>query len=88
MAPRNGPRRSGFSPEQIAWHLFSVGIIGLMLLVLLITVQSLGDPDPSVESAPVERARAPSGESRNEPDRDQSAVGRGLAPADRIVAAR
>lgn len=88
MAPRNGQRRSGFRPERLAWHLFSIGIIGLMLLVLLVSVQSLGDPDPAVEAAPVERARAPTVEPLEEPGREHSAVGRGEAPTDRIFATR
>lgn len=88
MAPRNGQRRTTFTPEQIAWHVFSVGIIALMLLVLLVSVESLGDPKPSVDGAPIERATAPKIERPVGPARDHSAVGRDFAPADRVIAAR
>jgi hypothetical protein len=70
MAPRNGQRRTTFTPEQIAWHLFSVGLIGLMLLVLLVSVESLGDPKPSVDGTPIERATAPRIERHDAPTRE------------------
>ncbi len=85
MAPRNGQRGSRFTSEQVVWYALRVAIIGLLLLVLLISVQSLGDPHPSVEAVPVERARAPLGEPSA---RDHSAVGRGQTPTDRSVAIR
>ena len=86
MAPWNGQRRAGFTAEQIAWHVFSVSIIGLMLIVLLVSVQSLGEPNPSVEALPIERATAPKRDPHDESGREHWAVGRGPAPIDRLLA--
>jgi len=58
MDPFTGQRWSEFKPERIAWHMFTVGVLALLLIVLLISVETLGDP-PTVDSAPPAGARAP-----------------------------
>jgi RND family efflux transporter MFP subunit len=58
MDPFSGQRWNEVRPEQIGWHLFTVGVLGLMLLVLLVSVQSLGEP-PSIETGPPMRTAIP-----------------------------
>jgi multidrug efflux pump subunit AcrA (membrane-fusion protein) len=41
--PFAGQRWYDVWPERIAWHVFTVGVLGLLLLVLLISIDSLGE---------------------------------------------
>jgi hypothetical protein len=47
----SGKRSPGEWPERLAWHVFSVGVLGLLLVVLLIAVESLGEWPPAADGA-------------------------------------
>jgi hypothetical protein len=89
MDPFSGQRWSAFTPERIAWHMFTVGVLALLLLVLIVSVESLGDP-PSVEAAPPETTEAPVEARRTEhgangPVRDDATTDAGRAAPVRPV---
>jgi membrane fusion protein (multidrug efflux system) len=44
--PFVGQRWTEVWPERVAWHLFTVGVLGVLLLILLVSVRSLGEPIP------------------------------------------
>jgi len=73
---------SAFSPERVAWTMFTVGVLGLLLRVLIVSVDALGDP-PAPDVAPPPRAEAPEGAvpRRAMPDRDGVWRSRGARPA-------
>ena len=60
MNPFEGQRQLEIRAEQVVWHLVSVGIIGLLLLVLLVSVSLIDERaaagrDPATQMArPVE----------------------------------
>jgi multidrug efflux pump subunit AcrA (membrane-fusion protein) len=57
--PFAGQRWYEIEPAHIAWHAFSVGILGLMLLILIVSVESLGEPEASVGAGPSDRIAVP-----------------------------
>ncbi len=58
MDPCFGHRWLEGLPERVAWQVFKVGILGLLLMLLLIIVNSLGD-SPSAGDAGPPREAAP-----------------------------
>jgi multidrug efflux pump subunit AcrA (membrane-fusion protein) len=48
--PFAGQRWNNAWPERIAWHVFTIGVLGLLLLVLLISIDSLGERTANAES--------------------------------------
>jgi len=57
--PFTGRNQFEYWHERIAWHLFTVGVLGLLLLVLLISIKGLGELQPSVDAAPPTRVATP-----------------------------
>lgn len=49
-------RGTALTPERIAWHAFTLGVLALLLLVLLVSVRSLREAPAPVGAAPGERA--------------------------------
>ncbi len=72
--------------ERLAWHLFTLGVLGLLLLVLLISVDRLGEP-PSIGAGPPMRTAIPveseveQSRSRHSHSRRSSALGNAAARA-------
>lgn len=56
MDPFSGQRWSTITPERIAWHAFTVGVLALLLVVLLVSVEILGDARAVGSPAPVQSA--------------------------------
>ena len=84
MDPIIGNRWFAVTPERIAWHAFTLGILALLLLVLLVSVQSLGEPRPGVDAPPPERATRPEPErsgASDAPRRVQRAEGAWPVPS-------
>lgn len=54
----NGNRWYDELGERLAWHLFTLSVLGLLLLVLLISVEHLGER-PSVDAASPIRTAVP-----------------------------
>jgi len=43
--------------ERLAWHVFTLGVLGLLLLVLQVSVDQLGEPPSSADvGAPIRTA--------------------------------
>lgn len=59
MDPFAGQRWRGVRLEHLAWHAFSGGVLGLLLLILLVSVNSLGEPVASVKAGPPAQIAVP-----------------------------